>query len=345
MADDGLRDRLARQGEDALGKLAQDLLENPLVNGAITRAFSAREHAEPGAGGRARRAQHPLGGRRRAPDAAPAVGLAAPRGHRGRRRPARRADRHARQPTPASARALDAIETAISKLAAEVSRAQRRRPGAHAARAGAPRGRQAGRQAGPQAREEVELAERRRRDRPDRALGGLELLEPDPRLGGDDVADRQHAPRGRPRGARPRRRASRTPSPRRAPRPPPSGRSGPGPGRRRGRRRRSGPGGRRRRRRPATPAGRGRAAASRSPRAPGWCRPRRARRRRPGPRRARARRRSRRRCRPAPGAARRAGSAPRRRSPCSARPSRCSGSSAARRRARRPCSPTARGCG
>jgi CRP-like cAMP-binding protein len=45
MADDGLRDRLARQGEDALGKLAQDLLENPLVNGALTRAFSARERA------------------------------------------------------------------------------------------------------------------------------------------------------------------------------------------------------------------------------------------------------------------------------------------------------------
>jgi septal ring factor EnvC (AmiA/AmiB activator) len=48
MADDdagGLRDRIARQSEDALGKLAQDLLENPLVNGAITRAFSAREHA------------------------------------------------------------------------------------------------------------------------------------------------------------------------------------------------------------------------------------------------------------------------------------------------------------
>src|SRR5919106_2303500 len=41
----GLRDRLARQGEDALGKLAQDLLENPLVNSAITRAFSARERA------------------------------------------------------------------------------------------------------------------------------------------------------------------------------------------------------------------------------------------------------------------------------------------------------------
>jgi hypothetical protein len=41
----GLRDRIARQGEDALGKLAQDLLENPLVNTAITRAFGARERA------------------------------------------------------------------------------------------------------------------------------------------------------------------------------------------------------------------------------------------------------------------------------------------------------------
>jgi CRP-like cAMP-binding protein len=44
-ADEGLRSRLTRQGEDALGKLAQDLLENPLVNGAITRAFEAREKA------------------------------------------------------------------------------------------------------------------------------------------------------------------------------------------------------------------------------------------------------------------------------------------------------------
>jgi CRP-like cAMP-binding protein len=48
MADDaqsGLRDRIARQGEDALGKIAQELLENPLVNSAITRAFEARERA------------------------------------------------------------------------------------------------------------------------------------------------------------------------------------------------------------------------------------------------------------------------------------------------------------
>jgi chromosome segregation ATPase len=44
-ADEGLRSRLGRQGEDALGKLAQDLLDNPLINGAITRAFDAREKA------------------------------------------------------------------------------------------------------------------------------------------------------------------------------------------------------------------------------------------------------------------------------------------------------------
>src|ERR687889_404648 len=43
--DSGLRERLTRQGEDAIGKLAQDLLENPLVNGAISRAFEAREKA------------------------------------------------------------------------------------------------------------------------------------------------------------------------------------------------------------------------------------------------------------------------------------------------------------
>jgi predicted nucleic acid-binding Zn-ribbon protein len=42
---EGLRDKLARSSEDALGKLAQDLLENPLVNSAISRAFGARERA------------------------------------------------------------------------------------------------------------------------------------------------------------------------------------------------------------------------------------------------------------------------------------------------------------
>lgn len=41
----GMRERLTKQGEDAIGKLAQELLENPLVNGAIARAFEAREKA------------------------------------------------------------------------------------------------------------------------------------------------------------------------------------------------------------------------------------------------------------------------------------------------------------
>lgn len=46
MADtEGLRDRLTRQGEDALGRLAQGALENPVVVGAVTRAFEARERA------------------------------------------------------------------------------------------------------------------------------------------------------------------------------------------------------------------------------------------------------------------------------------------------------------
>jgi hypothetical protein len=44
-SDEGLRSRLTRQGEDALGKLAQDLLENPLINGALSRALEAREKA------------------------------------------------------------------------------------------------------------------------------------------------------------------------------------------------------------------------------------------------------------------------------------------------------------
>ena len=41
----GMRERLTKQGEDAIGKLAQDLLENPLITGAIGRAFEAREKA------------------------------------------------------------------------------------------------------------------------------------------------------------------------------------------------------------------------------------------------------------------------------------------------------------
>jgi len=44
-SDDGLRARFSRQGEDALGRLAQELLDSPLVSTALSRAFDAREKA------------------------------------------------------------------------------------------------------------------------------------------------------------------------------------------------------------------------------------------------------------------------------------------------------------
>ena len=42
---DGLRERLQKQGEDALGQIAQQLLESPLVHRALAGAFDAREKA------------------------------------------------------------------------------------------------------------------------------------------------------------------------------------------------------------------------------------------------------------------------------------------------------------
>jgi chromosome segregation ATPase len=46
MADDhGLRERVTKQGEEAIGKLAQDLLDNPVVSGALSAAFETRERA------------------------------------------------------------------------------------------------------------------------------------------------------------------------------------------------------------------------------------------------------------------------------------------------------------
>ena len=43
--DESLRDRLSRQGEETLGKLAEELVANPVVNAALSRAFEAREKA------------------------------------------------------------------------------------------------------------------------------------------------------------------------------------------------------------------------------------------------------------------------------------------------------------
>jgi hypothetical protein len=39
----GLRERLSGQAEDAIGRLADDLLENPLINSALQRALGARD--------------------------------------------------------------------------------------------------------------------------------------------------------------------------------------------------------------------------------------------------------------------------------------------------------------
>lgn len=43
--DNGIRGRVTKQGEEALGKLAQDLLKSPLVSSSLTAVFDARERA------------------------------------------------------------------------------------------------------------------------------------------------------------------------------------------------------------------------------------------------------------------------------------------------------------
>ena len=43
--DPGLVDRISKQGEEALGRLAEELIGNSVVNGAVSRAFEAREKA------------------------------------------------------------------------------------------------------------------------------------------------------------------------------------------------------------------------------------------------------------------------------------------------------------
>src|SRR4051812_30485041 len=43
--DPGIKERIQRQGEEALGRLAEELAANPIVTGALQRAFDAREKA------------------------------------------------------------------------------------------------------------------------------------------------------------------------------------------------------------------------------------------------------------------------------------------------------------
>ena len=40
-----LKSRVTKQGEEAIGKLAQELLESPVVSGALSAAFETRERA------------------------------------------------------------------------------------------------------------------------------------------------------------------------------------------------------------------------------------------------------------------------------------------------------------
>ena len=141
-----MRDRLARQGEDALGKLAQDLLENPLVNGAITRAFEARE--------RAVQAQEAAMGALNIPSAADIERLTRRLRSVSQRlegiedgvdrldgRLERARARRRRRRSTSGSRAIEAQLAAPDRRGRPPRRRARRRPGAGAARAGAPRGR------------------------------------------------------------------------------------------------------------------------------------------------------------------------------------------------------------
>jgi chromosome segregation ATPase len=43
--DESFVEKLSRHGEEALGRVAEELIANPVVNGAVARAFEAREKA------------------------------------------------------------------------------------------------------------------------------------------------------------------------------------------------------------------------------------------------------------------------------------------------------------
>lgn len=45
ISEKGFFEKMTRQGEEAIGKLAQDLLENPMVSGALSAALETRERA------------------------------------------------------------------------------------------------------------------------------------------------------------------------------------------------------------------------------------------------------------------------------------------------------------
>ncbi len=123
MADDGFRDRMSKQGEEALGKLATDLLENPLVNSAITRDSPPGRRPCRRRKPRWARSTCPRGGHR--PPHTPAAHREhAARGHRGVAGPppGRRRPLSAKLGSDAAlAERLTALEGQLSKLVHDVS--------------------------------------------------------------------------------------------------------------------------------------------------------------------------------------------------------------------------------
>jgi predicted nucleic acid-binding Zn-ribbon protein len=117
-APSGLRDKLARTGEDALGKLAQELLENPLVNSAIAKAFDARE--------RAVQAQETAMGALNIPSAADIERLtrrlrSVSQRMEGIEEAVDRLDQRLAQPAAALDERLSSLENQLSALTAEIS--------------------------------------------------------------------------------------------------------------------------------------------------------------------------------------------------------------------------------
>ena len=117
MSDDkGLKARVTSQGEEAIGKLAQELLENPVVSRRAVGGVRDARARDARPGGRDGRAQPPLGQRPRAADAPRAERLAAPGGDRGRARPARAAARARLGDVQALEERLARIEAALERL-------------------------------------------------------------------------------------------------------------------------------------------------------------------------------------------------------------------------------------
>ena len=221
--DQSFVDRISRQGEEALGKIAEELISNPVINGAIARAFEAREKAV--------QAQEAAMGALNIPSAADIERVTR------RLRSCRSGSRGSRTPSTGSRSASRARRLA-RRRPARPDRGPARRDRARHRRAR--RAARAGTDPMPRAQERLTVTGLRRRAR----VAGL--AHADAQLGqlvvGHPPAPRRSARRSRrartpppPRGGRPPGGRSRPPSPRPRRRARPTPRPLPRAGRRRGR--------------------------------------------------------------------------------------------------------------